>query len=133
MRIHSIGTWLSLVIVAAVAAAVVFSFAMNEAADDARQLVRIASSQPLEHPRTAVGQWLSARMAADVSSSDADAMATRAGDLDHRADRTRELAAAAALGGLVLMLATARPEERAAPARQEAARPVASTTSNGTV
>ena len=122
-----------MVIVAAVVAAVVFSFAMNEAADDARQLVRIASSQPLEHPRTALGQWLSARMAAGISASDPDAMATRAGDLDHRADRTRELAVAAAVGGLVLMLATARPEERATPTLQDAARPVASTTSNGTV
>ena len=130
--LQQIGTCLSLVVVLAIGLAVALSFAMNSAADDLRQQVRAASGQPLEHQRTAPAIWLSAQMAADLAPSDFTAMFARAETLDHRADRIREMAGAASLVGLVLMLLTARPDARSEAVR-EANSPVASTRSNGTV
>jgi hypothetical protein len=121
LNVHSVGTWLSLVIVAAVGLAIALSFALNEGADDVRQQVRIALAQPLEHPRTPWGPWLSERMTADVP--DLQTLARRADELDHRADRIRELSAAASLGALVLMLVTANPPTRRNPAQAEPRQP----------
>jgi hypothetical protein len=95
-----------------VVVAVSVSFAMNAAADDLRQQATIAASQTPEHPRTAWGVWLSSRMTPGANSSDPSDLIARAITLDARGDRIRELAAAASLGGLVLMLLTAPPEAR---------------------
>ena len=130
--LDAVGTWLFVVVVVGVALSIGFSFAMNAAADDLRGQARIASSLPPEQSRTPWGTWLAARIAADVTPSEFAATLERADQLDHRADRIRELAGAAALGGLVLMLVTARPETRAASERARS-NPVASTRSNGTV
>jgi hypothetical protein len=112
MTLHSVGTWLSLVIVLVIALAIAGSFAMNEAAEDLRLQVRVASAQQLDRPRTVWGSWLSARVAADVDRSDVAALNTRIDELDRRADRIRELSSAASLGVLVLLLVSARPEAR---------------------
>src|SRR5215831_17597932 len=99
---------------------------MNAAADDLRAQAQIASSLPPEQPRTLWGTWLADRIAAGLGPFDHTAMLVHADELDHRADRIRELAGAASLGGLVLMLVTARPEARVGAARAESS-PVAST------
>lgn len=126
------GTWLVVLIALAIGLTMAFSVAMNLAADDlSGQFAELRGSQP-ETPRNAVGRWLSARMASDIRPDDAAAIDRRDQDLTHRADRTRELAAAASLAGLVLALGTARPE---APRRrvQSASTGPANTRSNGTV
>jgi hypothetical protein len=132
LNVHGVGTWLSLAIVAAVGLAVALSFAMNAASEDARQQVLIVSSHESQNARAVWGPLLSRVMLADVPPSDVDALTAQAEQFDRHADRIRELAAAASLGALVLMLATARPEVRVAPARAETS-PAASTRSNGTV
>jgi hypothetical protein len=53
-------------------------------------------------------------------------------ELDHRADRVLELSAVVALPGVPLALFTARPDVEIAN-RREASKPLASTSSNGTV
>ena len=126
-----IGAGLLLIVVAAIAVGVALSFAMNSAADDLRQQVRSASGQPLEHPRRPPATWLSGAMSADLAASDSTAMFARAEALDHRADRIREMAGAASLLGLVILLLTARPEPAAGAPRADSS-PVASTRSNGT-
>jgi hypothetical protein len=130
--VERIGTWVFLVVVVAVGLAVALSFAMNAAADDLRAQVSIASGAAPALPRTAWGTWLSASMAGDLPPGDSKAQFARADDLDHRADRIRELAAAGALAGLLLMLVTARVETRESQPRS-ATSAVASTRSNGTV
>ena len=130
--LRQIGTWLLLVLVLVIALGVALSFAMNSAADDLRQQVRAASGQPLEHARRPPAIWLSELAVADLASSDANSMFARAEELDHRADRIREMAAATSLVGLVLMLLTAAPDAASEGAR-ETSSPVASTRSNGTV
>jgi hypothetical protein len=120
------------VIVLSVGLAIAFSFAMNSAADELRAEINIASSQPPDNPRTPWGVWLGARMAADLPSDDYSRAFARAEDLDHRADRIRDLGSAASVVGLVLMLATARPEAPVNGLRAETS-PLASTRSNGTV
>jgi hypothetical protein len=128
---HTIGAGLVLIVVAAIAVGVALSFAMNTAADDLRQQVKLASGQSLEHPRNPPATWLSAALTADLAASDFTALFARAEVLDHRADRIREMAGAASLLGLISLLLTARPEA-AAEAPREASSPVASTRSNGT-
>jgi len=132
LTLDAAGTWLFIAIVLAIALSVALSFAMNAAAEELRQEVRIVSSLPRESPRTAWGVWFAERMSADLAPSDPNAELVRAADLDHRADRIRELAGAGALAGLLLMLATARPEARLTRS-QSATSPAASTRSNGTV
>ena len=130
-HLHHIATGLLIVVVLAVALAVAVSFAMNSAADDLRQQVKVASGLPLEHPRTPPSMWLSGPMIADLEPSDFSGMFTRAETLDHRADRIREIAGAGSLVGLVVILLSARSDARA-DALREASSPVASTSSNGT-
>jgi hypothetical protein len=130
-HLRQIATWLLIVVVLAVGLAVAVSFAMNSAADDLRQQVRLASGQPLDHPRTPPGTWLSGPMVADLGPSDFLGVFARAEALDHRADRIRETAGAGSLVGLVVILLSARSDARA-DAPREASSPVASTRSNGT-
>jgi hypothetical protein len=126
------GTWNFLVIVLAIGLAVAASLLMNSAADDLRAQMNIASHQAPDSPRTPWGVWLASRLETDVASIDTQTLKVRADDLDHRADRIRELAGAASLAGLILMVATATPEARLAGSSSEI-NPVASTRSNGTV
>ena len=126
------GTVVFAVFVIGVAISVGLSFAMNTAADDLRQQVLVATGQGAEHARTAWGSAFSASMASDIKAGDSATMLERSQELDHRADRIRELAGAGALMGLLVMLVTARPEARLGSARAEAS-PAASTRSNGTV
>ena len=130
--LQRVGTWLSLTIVLAILGVIALSYAMNEGADDIRQEVRVMSGLGREHPRRPLGPILAWSMTTDLSATDYDARHLRADLLDHRADRMRELAAAAALGGVVLMLATARPQTRQSSERV-AINPLARTRSNGTV
>jgi hypothetical protein len=123
-------SWVVGLVALAIAAVVVFSLAMDEAADDLRLQVRDASGLPLETPRTFHGSWLSAHIAADIQPTNYAAMFSRADELDHRADRIREIAGAASLAGLVLVVATASPD---ATRTRDRTRPLASTKSNGTV
>ena len=132
LRLERAGTWLIVLIALAIGLTVAFSVAMNVAADDLRgQYAELRGGQP-EMPRTAVGRWLSARMASDIAPDDAVAIDGRDQDLTHRADRTRELAAAASVAGLVLALGTGKPESERRRA-QSASSGLANTRSNGTV
>lgn len=131
-NLEGTGTLLLLVVVVGVALAVGLSFAMNAASDDLRQEVRLASSLPVEHPRSVWAGWISAGMTRDLAPADYTARFLRAEDLDHRADRIRELAGAGSLAGVLLMLVTATPEARLDRKRAEAS-PLANTRSNGTV
>ena len=132
-RTGAIGTWLFAVVVLGVAAVVVLSFAMNMAADDLRLQVTATSGQPLDHPRTWPGEWVSNPMSADLGPSDSAGRLARADELDHRADRIREAAGVAALLGLVLMLLTERPDGAGSREARDASSPLASTRSNGSV
>lgn len=132
LSLERVGTWLFLIVVLAVGASVALSFAMNIAADDLRQEVRIASALPPEFDRTAWGMWLNQRFTSDVAQGDYQARFDRTSELDHRADRIRELAGAASLAGVVLMALTARPEARLR-SSQSATSALPNTRSNGTV
>jgi hypothetical protein len=69
--------------------------------------------------------WLAARLAADVPEHDAWLRELRGRELDHRAERLTETAAAVTLIGVLLALVTARPQSVSAP--------LAKTSSNGSV
>jgi hypothetical protein len=133
--LESVGSWLFFIVVLGVASAVAFSFAMNAAADDLYLQVTVASSAPLDHPRTAYGMWLSAQFASDMQPGDYAALRLRADQLDHRADRIREMAGVGALGGLLLLVVTMAPSRQVDRARNndDDSSPLASTTSTGTV
>jgi hypothetical protein len=130
--LERVGTWIFLAIVIAIGLAVGVSFVMNSAADDLRARASIATNQAPDSPRTPWGVWLASRVAGDVVSANSESLKARADELDHRADRIRELAGAASLAGLILMVATATPEARLA-SSQSATSPVANTRSNGSV
>jgi hypothetical protein len=132
MKLETVGTWLFVLIAVAIGLSVLLSFAMNLAADDLRAQASLARGQEPDTNHTAVSIWLSARIAPDVADQDLAFVDQRSGELDHRADRIRELAAAASVAGLVLALATARPEARIRSA-QSASSGLANTRSNGTV
>jgi HAMP domain-containing protein len=132
LTLERLGTWVFLLVVLGVALAIALSFGMNAAADDLRAQVAIAAGQSADSPRTVWGDWLSGRMAADLDPADTPARLTRAADLDHRADRIRELAGAASLAGLVLAFVTARPDTRRSTS-ESGASALANTRSNGTV
>ena len=131
-NLERIGTWVFVVVVVGIGLAVAASLLMNAAADDVRVRIDLASNQSPDGPRTPWGMWLAGRVTTDLAPTDTQALRIRADDLDHRADRIRELAGAVSLAGLILILATARPEARVA-SSQSASSPVASTRSNGTV
>jgi hypothetical protein len=126
------GTWMFAIVVIAIGLSVGASLLMNSAADDLRAQINIAANQAPDSPRTPWGMWLAGHVAADLSLTNVDALRTRADELDHRADRIRELAGAVSLAGLILMVATGTPEARLASSQSETS-PVASTRSNGTV
>ncbi len=130
--LDTLGTVAFLLIVTGVAAAVTLSFAMNAAADELRQQVRVATSLDREIAATPWGVWLAARMSSDLPPDAFDARFARAEDLDHRADRIRELAGAASVAGLVLILATASPTARRLRSQSRTS-PLAKPTSNGTI
>jgi len=127
-----IGTCLFGLVVLGIAVTLAVSFGTQTAADDLHAQVMLARGAAPETPRNFIGGWLSARVAPDVRAADAAALDQRAQELDHRADRTRELAAAVSVAGLVLALGTAKPESRHANV-QSASTALASTRSNGTV
>ena len=131
-RLATAGTYLFAAIVLVIGTLVVQSFAMNAAAGDLHGQSLQARGLPPETPRTALSMWLAARIAPDVASNDAVSLEQRSQDVDHRADRMRELAGAASVAGLVLCLATAKPERRLASAASTAT-PLTNTSSNGTV
>ena len=132
VTLHHLGTGVFVLIALVVAAGVCLSFAINAAANDLHAQATLARGASPETLRTAAGAWLSGMLAADVQAADAPIQDARASDLDHRADRIRELAAAASVAGLVVGLATAKPENRM-PAAQSANNGLANTRSNGTV
>ena len=130
MKLHAVGTWLSAVMVAVIGAALLLSFAMNAASEAAHQQIAILASPSGDQTREAWGPPLLALMMPNVSPTDVADLSTRAEWFDRHADRIRELAAAASLAGLVVMLATGRPERQLA--RSETT-PAANTRSNGIV
>jgi hypothetical protein len=129
---YVVGGWLFMAVVVAVACSIALSFAMNDAADDLRLQVRLATNESLDHPRTGHGAWFAVRTIADLQSDDYSALWARADELDHRADRIRELAGVGSLAGLVLLLVTVGPSKEGSLAREDST-PVASTSSNGMV
>src|ERR1041385_3352508 len=132
LSIESAGAWLFAIVALAIGLAVALSFALNLAASDVRAQSRQLQALDTEFTRTPLSEWLSATLAPDVPRADYVALDRRAGDLDHRADRIRELAAAASVAGLLLALGTARPEVRKR-TDQSASSALASPRSNGTV
>jgi hypothetical protein len=108
--------------------------ALNLAAEDLHLQVETGHGEASPAERSPVGQWLSARLAADVSPADYTALETRAGELDQRADRLLEATGVVALAGMLIWLVTARPASVDERTREgDASSPVASTSSNGTV
>jgi hypothetical protein len=133
LSLFGVGTWLFALVALAIAAILLLSFALNIAAEDLHARAWIVRGLQPDSPRTPISETLSAAMAVDLTSeSDAQVLDVRSQDLDHRADRIRELAVAASVAGLVLALATARPEDRTR-TTQSASTALANTRSNGTV
>jgi hypothetical protein len=132
VTLQTAGTWLFALIVVAIAGIIVLSFALDAASDDLHAQAEIIRGVQPTGSRMIIGSWLSAAVAPDVDSSDVAGLSARSDDLHHRADRMRELAAAASVAGLVLALGTAKPEKRMALA-QSASSELANTRSNGTV
>jgi hypothetical protein len=130
--LESAGTWWFALVAIAIGLAVALSFTINVAAADLRTQSHALQGLDLDFTRTPLSMWLSARMAPDVAAGDAVGLDRRSGDLDHRADRIRELAAAASVAGLVLALGTARPDVRRRTAHS-ASSALARPRSNGTV
>lgn len=79
-----------------------------------------------------IGQRLSAVLARDVAPGNVSDLNARAFELDHRADRLLEMTAVVALIGMLVALVTTRPTFEVNHAR-DANRPLARTSSNGTV
>ncbi len=119
-----LGTWLSAVLVLAVAASLGVTFALNAAADDLRLQAQQGLGQAVDAPRTFPGAQLSTQLTADVPINEYEARLRRADALDHRAERISELMAVGCLAGLLTMLLTLAPR---------ATRAVANTTSKGSV
>jgi hypothetical protein len=132
VMLQAAGTWLFVAIVLAIGGIVLTSFVIDAGAEDLHAQTEVLRGARPEGSRIAIGAWLSARMAADIDPANIEALGSRADELDHRADRIRELAAAASVAGLVLALGTARPENRMARS-QSASSGLAKTISNGTV
>jgi len=132
LKLERIGTFVFALIVISVGASVALSFGMNSAADDLRAQASLDVGQTPDVPRTFLSARLSQVLAADAADASDSVKRARADELDHRADRIRELAGPASLAGLILMLATANPERRKTRS-QSATSAVANTTSNGTV
>jgi Rad3-related DNA helicase len=111
------------------------SVLLDWAADDARLQAQILAHQTPEHARTALGQWLSARLLADLPADAApQARRDRADTLDHLADRLREIVGVSALAGLLVAPLTATSDEAAGLARlRDETSPAPSATNNGTV
>jgi hypothetical protein len=115
-----------------VCASVSVSGALKLTVTDLHVQAAIARAEQPPPSRSPLGQRLSAAFASDLAPGDAAADEARALELDHRADRLLELTAVVALLGMLLALVTGRPANEVAHAR-EATRPLASTSSNGTV
>jgi hypothetical protein len=130
--LFGVGTWLFAVVALAIGGAVLLSFGMNVAAEDLHAQASIARGLVPDSPRTPISRTLSASIVPVIPSTDAQTLDSVSQDLDHRADRIRELAAAASVVGLLLALATARSEDRTRTS-QSASTALANTRSNGTV
>jgi hypothetical protein len=127
------GTLLFALIALAIGASVAVSFGMNSAADDLHAQAVLARGGQPDTSRNAISAWVSSRIAADLVAPDAVQLDQRAQDVDHRADRIRELAAAVSVAGLVLALGTAKPEKARLASVESASSALANTRSNGTV
>src|SRR5471032_29247 len=76
-----------------------------------------------------LGQWLTARVAGDLTPGDVVAVEARAGEFDHRSDRLLEATAVLALVGMLVGLVTARPASAVTRGRETARIPLANTIS----
>jgi hypothetical protein len=133
LDVERLGTLLVVLATIIVLASVGLSASLRLAVDDMHAIGAIMRAENPPPSRSPLGEWLSATLASDVlPPANATALNARMLELDHRADRLLELAGVVALVGLLLALLTGRPAREVAQAC-DASRPLASTSSNGTV
>jgi hypothetical protein len=132
LDVERLGTVLVVLLTICVCASVSVSGSLRLTVTDLQAQAAIARGEQPPPSRSPVGQRLSAAFANDLVPGNAAADDARALELDHRADRLLELTAVVALLGMLLALVTGRPANEVAHVR-ETTRPVASTSSNGTV
>jgi hypothetical protein len=132
LDVERLGTVLVVLLTICVCASVSVSGSLKMTVTDLQTQAAIARAEQPPPSRSPLGQRLSAAFANDLVPGNGAADGARALELDHRADRLLELTAVVALLGMLLALVTGRPANEVAHVR-ETTRPVASTSSNGTV
>ena len=130
--LERLGTVLVVLVTIAVLASVGVYGSLKLTVDDLHAQAGIARAEVPPPSRSPLGERLSAAFANDLAPGTVSSLDERALELDHRADRLLELTAVVALAGMLLALVSGRPASEVAQAR-DASRPLASTSSNGTV
>src|SRR5262245_29301182 len=128
-----LGTAVCAVAALAVAVALVLALALNAAADDMRMQVNIGLGQPLEHPRSPWGTWVAGQLGRGVAADDLVLLRQTSVDLDHRAVRIREMAAAGSVVALLVALLSLGRANNGNAANREEASPLARTSKSGSV
>jgi hypothetical protein len=128
----SVSTWALALLTLAVVLLVVATAGMKVVSDDLLASLSQAQDEALSAPRTPPRTWLSAWVAANLNSADAQGRRELADQLSHRGERLREFASVVALLGVffALLSGSSVPSARD---RARARNPAANTTSNGTV
>jgi len=132
VRVEKLGSALVVLVTLVVLASFSVQGALRLAVDDLYAQAALARADEPRPIRSPIGQRLSAAFVSDLTPEDVAAFDVRTQALDHRADRLLELTAVVALAGMLVALFTGRPALEVATAR-EASKPLASTSSNGTV
>jgi hypothetical protein len=132
LSVDRLGTALVVILTLVVLALFSAQGALRFAVDDLHAQAAIARSDEPRPTRSPIGERLSGLFTSDLSPEDMSGLDARGLELDHRADRLLELTAVVALAGMLVALFTGRPALDVATAR-DASRPLASTSSNGTV
>lgn len=132
LDLETFGTRLTVSITVLVLASLVLFGAMKTAVADLHLQNLTVQGQAEPASRWLPGRWLSALVASDLAPDNVVAVDTRAGDLDHHADRLVEATAVLALVGMLVAVLSAPPGALTR-ARDEANTPLANTMSNGKV
>jgi hypothetical protein len=131
--LETFGTRLMVVLTVLTLAALMVFGAIKSVASDLHLQNAIVEEGADPTSRWPLGQWLTARVAGDLTPGDVVAVEARAGEFDHRSDRLLEATAVLALVGMLVGLVTARPASAVTRAREAAKIPLANTISNGKV
>ena len=125
-------TWALALLTLVVVLLVVATAGMKVASDDLLASVSQAQGVTLSAPRTPPGTWLSAWVAAELNTTDAQRRLALADQLSYRGERLREFASVVALLGVLFALLSGNGLPSSRP-RPPASNPAANTTSNGSV